>query len=328
MRWDTHAGRRARTAAALLTVWGGMIAGLAPAAGAADEPRGLGRLFRFGAKPEAATTAKPPADRDRPVPSAPRDGGGPAEPYDVGAPPPSRPSNVVQPYRSAGDAYQPLPNATAAGAGLNSQPGPSTPMAPPTTGGSRLVPQPRNARAVTQAPPLLTRVALGRSDDGHQFGMFLQVYADGTIIDTEGVHKVGGDALRPLVEALRAAELNRPRPFCGGPATDFIEQVHLVVYDQARGRLTATPVSFSGNMTGCDAGLRNLQAAIDALQAKISGAPTVGTAAVSPATPAGPVLGLTPPAAPNDSAPPAPLTPPPPATNPTAAPALGLTPLE
>src|SRR5207248_1360454 len=105
---------------------------------------------------------------------------------------------------------------------------PANPVAAPETGaavGPRLIPQPRVSRPVTQADPILTRVALGRSDDGKSFGMFLQVFADGTVIDTEGVHRVGADALRPLLQALQAGDFSRPRGHCGGSPTDFVEQV-------------------------------------------------------------------------------------------------------
>ena len=82
------------------------------------------------------------------------------------------------------------------------------------------------ARSPT-ADPLLTRMALGRSNDGSQFGMFLQVFADGTVIDSEGVHHArtgrpeaarradpGGRPLsrsRPLRRALDRLRRVRPR---------------------------------------------------------------------------------------------------------------------
>jgi hypothetical protein len=179
----------------------------------------------------------------------------------------------------------------------SSSPAPYTAAKPPalsnpgatTTGagsGSRLIPQPRVNRPVTEAEPLLTRVTIGRSDDGHQFGMFLHVFADGTVLDSEGVHRASPEALRPLVEAIQATELSRPRGHCGGPPTDFIEQVHVVVYDRALGRLRATAFSYSGNPQGCDATVQQLQAAIEAFQAKLGG-PTAATSASS-ASPAGP----------------------------------------
>lgn len=329
MRRNQRASRPgALSLAGVLTVLGLALVSVG-AVRAADEPRGLGRLFRFGGRTEPATsTAKPPAEREPQAP--PRDPSRYAEPFDVGAPP----SNVVRPYRGPAEpgtnpaaaglspeaGFQPLPSA-------NLGPGAaSLPAAPAAANGGRLVPQPRQARAVTQAPPLLTRVSLGRSDDGHQFGMFLQIFADGTVIDTEGVHKVGADVLRPLVEAMRAAELGRSRPFCGAPATDFVEQVHLVAYDQQRGRLTAHALSYSGNMQGCDPALQKLQEAIDAVQARLSPTPTAPAAPVAVGNPG---LGLAAPVAAGSVSDAAPLPPPTlPAPTTPGAPALGLTPIE
>jgi hypothetical protein len=170
-------------------------------------------------------------------------------------------------------------------------PAPSTPATPPAGpsmavpegAGPRLIPQLRVSRPVTEADPLLTRVAIARSDDGNQFGMFLQVFADGTVLDTEGVHRAGPEALRPLAEAIQATEANRLRGHCGGPPTDFIEQVHVVVYDRALGRLRANAFSFSGNLQGCDPAVRQLQAAIDAFQAKLAGPSPASSSAAPPA---------------------------------------------
>ncbi len=264
----------------------------------ADEPRGLlGRFLRFGNR----TNTPPPAARsEKPKPSNPA----PTVP-DVGAPAPkpsrpdlSNPYTGLNPYGGNG--------LYGAGAGNNPTPKPARPSlndgynpllnppnfpessTPPSSGTSsgqpRIIPQPRVSRAVTEADPILTRVSLGRSDDGRQFGMFLQVFADGTVIDTEGVHRVGGDTLHPLLEALRAADVGRLRGHCGGPPTDFVEQVHLVVFDRSRGRLQANHFSYSGNPQGCDPAIRNLQAAIDALQMKITTPSPVPSATSTPPT--------------------------------------------
>ena len=126
------------------------------------------------------------------------------------------------------------------------------------------------SRAATEADPLVTRVSLGRSDDGTQFGMFLQVFADGTVLDSEGTHHVDSQTLRPLIEAIQSSDLTRLKGHCGAPATDFIEQVHVVVYERNLGRLRATSFSYSGNPQGCDHVVRHLHATLEALQAKIS----------------------------------------------------------
>ena len=152
------------------------------------------------------------------------------------------------------------------------QPALSTP--PSTSTGStiapKLTPKPRVNRPITEADPLVTRISLGRSDNGSQFGMLLQVFADGTVIDGEGVHRVGPDALRPVVEAVSSGELAKLRGHCGGPAGDFIENVHVVVFDRSLGRLRANAFSYSGNPQGCDHAVIHLQKALDELQNKLS----------------------------------------------------------
>ena len=73
--------------------------------------------------------------------------------------------------------------------------------------------------AVTTADPLLTRVALGLSNDGNQFGMLLQVFTDGTVIDSEGVHRLSASELRPLVEAIQNSELRQFEATAARPPT-------------------------------------------------------------------------------------------------------------
>jgi hypothetical protein len=113
-------------------------------------------------------------------------------------------------------------------------------------------------------------MALGRSNDGSQFGMFLQVFADGTVIDSEGVHHLRAADLRPIVEMVQAGDLYRVRGHCGAPATDFIEYVHVVVYERRFGRLTAHSFSYSGNTQGCDQAIQHLHTTIESLQVKLS----------------------------------------------------------
>jgi hypothetical protein len=114
--------------------------------------------------------------------------------------------------------------------------------------------------------------------------MFLQIFADGTVIDGEGVHNVGPDILKPVIDALQSGDFARVRGHCGGPATDSLEQVHMIVFERSLGRLRAHSFSYSGNPQGCDHSIRNLHAALETLQTKIS-RPMTG---VNPGTPAPP----------------------------------------
>ena len=134
--------------------------------------------------------------------------------------------------------------------------------------------------AVTTADPVLTRFALGRSNDGSQFGMFLQVFADGTVIDSEGVHHLRAADLRPIVETVQSGELYRVRGHCGAPSTDFIEYVHVVIYERRLGRLNAHSFSYSGNSQGCDQSIRHLHTILENLQAKLSRQPGTASPAV------------------------------------------------
>lgn len=250
-----------------------------------DEPRGLGRFFRFGNRNQAAREAEARA-KSRPV----EDDDAPASVRNSPVADPSRllrsqpgmaatpGSSSLAPYNSLG-AHTAPGNAPSAIPGrdrlVNGSPGLPADVGAPAPGpagtATRLVPQPRQSRPVTEAPPLLTRVQLGRSDDGQTFGMFLQIYSDGTVVDTEGAHQVGREVLQPLVDALRTADAGRLRGHCGSPPVDYIEQVMVVVYDQSRGRLQANHFSYSGNTQGCNPAIRKLQEAIDAVQMKISG---------------------------------------------------------
>jgi hypothetical protein len=147
-------------------------------------------------------------------------------------------------------------------------------------------------RPITESDPIVTRITLNRSDDGNEFGMFLQVYADGTVIDSEGVHQVGQDVLKPIVEVLQSGELSRPKAHCGAPATDFVESVQVIVYERSLGRLRANSFSYSGNPQGCDNAIRHLHAGLDSLQAKIirpaSAAASSGAGGVPLRVPAAP----------------------------------------
>lgn len=134
----------------------------------------------------------------------------------------------------------------------------------------RILPQPRVSRPATESDPILSRISLVRSSDGNQFGMVLQVYADGTVLDNEGIHHLSAGDLKPLLDVLQTGELYRLKGHCGAPATDFVEQVYLVVYERSLGRLKANAFSYSGNPQGCDHAVRHLHTALEAIQAKLS----------------------------------------------------------
>ncbi len=176
------------------------------------------------------------------------------------------PAVTTQPPPEALPEVRPVP----APAGDPPVSNPPSSMTTPAGAQPRLIPQPRVSRPATEADPIVTRIALGRSDDGRQFGMFLQVFADGTVIDSEGVHHASREAIKEVVNALEPSELYRFKGHCGAPSTDFVEQVHLVVYERTLGRLRANAFSFSGNTQGCDHAVVHLQNALDGLQARLS----------------------------------------------------------
>jgi hypothetical protein len=144
---------------------------------------------------------------------------------------------------------------------------------PPMSAGGpaqRISPRPRASAPVTNADPLLTRLALGRSSDGTQFGMFLQVFTDGTVIDSEGVHRLRSADLKPIIDAVQSGELYRARGHCVAPATDFTEYVNVIMYERRLGRLAAHSFSYSGNPQGCDNAIRQLHTTLENLQVKLS----------------------------------------------------------
>ncbi len=236
-----------------------------------DEPSRLGRLFRLGGTTRSS---------DSPA---------------VGKPSTGKKADPLSriPSDHSESASQPL----------TTSPGYSTPLnGAGTPSSNRIKPQPRVSKAATESDPMVTRVSIGRSDDGKQFCMFMQVFADGTVMDSEGIHKVGADLLRPIAQVIQSGELEKAARYCGGPAADFIEQVQVVTYDRYRGRLRATSFSFSGNPQGCEPSVRQLNAALDALQTKLAGppvsAPPGSSAHAAPTAPPitreAPSIGLTP----------------------------------
>ena len=221
----------------------------------ADEPGRLGRFFRFGAASEPSKSASSPAPKSSLATSTPPGG-----------------STMTPPYRSVADSYTPpalsTPPTTASGSnGLSPQP--------------RITPKSRVNKPITEADPLVTRLAVGRADGGSQFGMFMQVFADGTVIDGEGVHKVSPDVLKPVVEAVSSNEFAKLKGHCGGPAGDTFENFHVVTYERAYGRLRANAFSYSGNPQGCDHAVHHLHKVLDELQMKMSAPAGMGNATAS-----------------------------------------------
>ncbi len=222
-----------------------------------DEPGpgrlGLGRLFRFGGGSNGNGN-----------------GNGGSGSSITGVPPASDPGTLSPGGVPTGPASYPQPVNPPPGSEILGLPGPET--VPPAPGGPapRIIPRSRVVHTVTDADPIITRVTLNRSDNGNAFGMFLQVYADGTVLDSEGVHHVSQEALRPLIEALQAGDLYRQKGFCGSPATDYLESVHVVVYERSLGRLRANSFSYSGNPQGCDNAVLRLHSVLDNLQGQLS----------------------------------------------------------
>jgi hypothetical protein len=113
--------------------------------------------------------------------------------------------------------------------------------------------------------------------------MFLQVFSDGTVIDSEGVHRLGPADLRPLVELIQSGELGRLRGHCGTPSSDFIEHVQMIAFERRMGRLQAHSFSYSGNPQGCDEAVRRLHAIVENIQARVSRPASASPTASAPA---------------------------------------------
>lgn len=277
--------------AVALTVAGLLTTAAMPALG--DEPGLFGRLFRRGANPPTASSAAEArkagaSSRARPNPPAGSPTRGAANPGLLpGAGNPSPPAGAVPP--SFHDVGAPALHSAGPATGrpadpfLSSSTGPSTPASVAAGNVPTIRPQPRDSRAATSAEPLLSRVVLGRTDDGNRFGIFLQVYADGTVIDGEGIHKASPEAMRALVQALQDPELARVEGHCGGPPTDFVEQVYAVIYRRKLGGLIATNFSYSGNTAGCSQAVRNLHEATELFVTRLTspGAAGAGAAPVA-----------------------------------------------
>lgn len=287
--WMQRSGRIAVGAALLVAMTGRVLAG--------DDDSGsglLGRIFRFGNNGSSSSSNATP--------------GAPAAQ-------PGAMSSPALPYGSVYGNTLPAGGSTTPSSGRSSTPlsssygssfggAPETPALPSdNSAGQRLTPRSRVTSAVTSADPILTRFALGKSNDGSSFGMFLQVFADGTVVDSEGVHHVRPADLKPIVETIQSGEVYHVRGHCGAPSTDFVEYVHIVVYERRFNRLQAHSFSYSGNPQGCDHVIKHLHQALENLQARISRtagsesaaapapaaspAPAPMAASANPASPAG-----------------------------------------
>jgi hypothetical protein len=108
----------------------------------------------------------------------------------------------------------------------------------------------------------------------------MEIFADGTVLDSEGVHHVRQADLQPVMEAIQGSDFSRIRGHSGAPPTDFIDNVQIIVFDRRLGRLTAHPFSYSGNPQGTDNAIRHLHTALEGFQLKLSrpGQPVVESA--------------------------------------------------
>lgn len=221
-----------------------------PGTGRADEPGIFGRIFRGGGGTPTARANTPTT-------------GGAGLPYGR-TPSTAFPSDSVSRLdggAGAGPAYGAVSDPVVTPQPDNSADSGALP---------RLTPKSRVNRPITNAEPVLTRFALGRSNDGSQFGMFLEIFADGTVLDSEGVHHLRPADLKPVMEAIQGSDFSRIRGHSGAPPTDFIDHVQIIVFDRRLGRLTAHPFSYSGNPQGVDHAVRHLHTALEGLQLKLS----------------------------------------------------------
>lgn len=282
-----------------LALLGAISLGLSPGIGRADEPGIFARFFR-GVSNSPAPRPKTPAPR-------------PAGPALDRSPTVLAPTSAISRFDGST-----VPGPTHGGGGVPvSTPQPEAPVDSEAL--PKLTPKSRVNRPITTADPILARFALGRSNDGGQFAMFMEIFADGTVLDSEGVHRVRQADLNPVVEAIQNADFSRIRGHSGAPPTDFIDHVQIIVFDRRLGRLTAHPFSYSGNPQGSDHAVRHLHAALETLQLKLSqarspiaeappAAPDAGAAAPAsdplssaPSTGAAAPIDLTSPAAPGET---------------------------
>jgi hypothetical protein len=217
-----------------------------------DEPRiglGLSRLFRLGGSRHSSKPAPKPHEHDHDHDS---------DEIDIARVPSQRDRKDRYPDVEPADPAPFQPAVISPGFG----------EAP----GTRIAARPKYSGPVTEADPILTRVGIARSDGGNSFALFVQVYADGTVIDTEGVHRLPLAQIKPILSVIRGHDFSRVRGHCGQPSADFIENVQMVVYDRSMGRLRAHAFSYAGDPKGCDPSVAHLHKAVDELIMKLASA--------------------------------------------------------
>jgi hypothetical protein len=136
------------------------------------------------------------------------------------------------------------------------------------------------------ADPLLSRFAIGRASDGQTFGLFMHIFADGTVMDSNGLHHSDPAAFERLKDTLRETPLEQLERHTEGTASDYLEVVYLVAYQRAGTKLRAVPLSHAGNTSTAPPSLQRLHAALEAFQAHIS-SPVPGTPAAAMSAPVG-----------------------------------------
>ena len=170
-----------------------LVLALDPATVRGDDTSFFGRLFRLGGGSSSSSSSFPASSGSTGRSGSSGNGPTPSQYGDIGSG-----GSFIPPATSSRG-----PSPTPASGPISPE-GPSTPeLSNSSNSQLHLTPRARVTSAVTSADPLVTRMALGRSNDGSQFGMFLQVFADGTVIDSEGVHRLGSADIRPLYEAIR-----------------------------------------------------------------------------------------------------------------------------
>lgn len=139
---------------------------------------------------------------------------------------------------------------------------PTTPARPAAS----LVPPPANA------DPLVSRFAVGRATDGSTFGVFLHLYADGTVMDSSGLHHSDPgqlEILRGVLEDLPLDELDHHYP---GAAAGDLEVIQMIVYQRSKGRIRAVSFSYSGDPGDAPPAIRRLHSALESFQMHLAGA--------------------------------------------------------